>query len=74
MKLWEGNQHEISMKSNLAHDALTGICPELPLQVIFLEGVDDAESDVKQTGKNREKEEKQAILFQFGAFSDAHFW
>mmetsp|Transcript_127654 Transcript_127654/g.180125 ORF Transcript_127654/g.180125 Transcript_127654/m.180125 type:complete len:121 (+) Transcript_127654:31-393(+) len=55
-----------------------GICPELPVQVIFLEGVDDAEDSehVKRTGKKhvREKEEKQAILFQFGAFSDSHFW
>lgn len=79
MKFWEGwawNQHEI--KSKIAHDALTGICPELPVQVIFLEGVDDAEDSehVKRTGKKhvREKEEKQAILFQFGAFSDSHFW
>ena len=82
MKLWGGGGHEISMKSNLHskmahHDSLTGICPELPVQVIFLEGVDDAEyTEVKRTGKNHaaEKEEKQAILYQFGAFSDAHFW
>eukprot|EP00434_Breviolum_minutum_P020378 symbB.v1.2.017973.t1/scaffold1402.1/size121251/2 len=48
-----------------------GICPEVSVQVIFLEG----EEEEEVTKKDQENEVNEAIVYQLGALSDnSLFW
>ena len=50
--------------------SILGICPEVSVQVIFLEGEDE-----EVTKKDQENEVNEAIVYQLGALSDnSLFW
>ena len=51
------------------HNILHGICPEVSVQVIFLEG-EKEEEDEEVTKKDQENEVNEAIVYQLGALSD----
>lgn len=55
--------------------SILGICPEVSVQVIFLEGEEEEEEDEEVTKKDQENEVNEAIVYQLGALSDnSLFW